>query len=385
LAAACGDGGARPAPLDAGIDTGVGSDATADRGPTSPWTVQALPADAERLNFWDLIDMDGAGADRYIVGAEAVLLQSIDSGQTWTNIGARTGFADRHPYAFPAFTAVSVPSIDAVWVLVMTAAGTPTTPAETSLLRSTDLGQTWLPVPTTGVRPTDVWAANRQRVLLLAPDGEIWRTADAGTTWTRVFADPTRLMTHVWGTRTSDVYVVGEAWGAGATGPDGGADADGDAGAGATAGFVLHSADGGETWRAVVTDVACTLYHVSGTADGSVVWASGACGSLAWTEDGGASWSTMGSRAMREPKYTLGGVWVSPTGTPCFGVEHRSTSEPGTSVCSRLVVRDDQFAPLSCAHLPTRQGTLARPTALWGTSDDDIWAYAGAGLLWHKQ
>jgi photosystem II stability/assembly factor-like uncharacterized protein len=368
---ACSSDAATLTPVnDAGLDGG--GDAVLDTGGlSSPWSLQALPIDPARLGLASLNDMAGAGPDRYIVGMQALLLHSTDEGKSWSNIGPRTGIPDPDPFLYPIFSSITVNAIDDVWVVAVIAPGNAITPFESRLLRSLDLGATWQSVVVGGARPIDVWAATRTRVVVLGLDGEIWRTADSGTTWTRVFADPAMSMSDVWGTSTTDVYVVGEA---------------------GTGGFMLHSADAGVTWEPVFTDAPCVLWHVAGTPDGRVVHATGACGSQARTENHGASWLRTGSGvALNDSKYALGGVWVSPSGTPHFPVA-QAHPMPGWdfAVCNWLLASDTQFAPQACTYVPSRQEAngvrlSARPNGIWGTSDTDVWAFGPAGLLWRKR
>ena len=262
-------------------------------------------------------------------------------------------------------------AIDDVWVVALMAPRNATTPGESRLLRSLDLGSSWQPVAVGSARPIDVWAATRTRAFVLGLNGEIWRTADSGATWARVFADPTMVMWDIWGTSTTDVYVVGEA---------------------GTGGFMLHSADAGVTWQPVFTDAPCALWMFRELADGRVVHATGSCGSQARTENHGASWLRTGSRvALSDSKYALGGVWVSASGTPHFPVvEAHPMPDWNFAVCNWLLASDTQFAPQACTYLPSRQEAngvrlSARPNGVWGTSDTDVWAFGPAGLFWRKR
>ena len=82
------------------------------------------------------------------------------------------------------------------------------------------------------------------------------RRASAG--WTQVFNDSSLTLFRLWGSAASaDLYAVGGLVASGATSSG--------------AGVILHSTDGGDTWQRIVDGLACTLWSVSGTADGASV------------------------------------------------------------------------------------------------------------------
>jgi photosystem II stability/assembly factor-like uncharacterized protein len=183
------------------------------------------------------------------------------------------------------------------------------------------------------------------------------------------------------------VYVVGGALSSSADAGDAGVgDANGgdayagDADAGAHhEGRVLHSSDHGATWQPVAKASTGTLVAIAGTPDGTRLVAVGEGGTILASSDHGATWSlTSGvSSVDADFKYLLKSVWFSPAGNgPYIGGSF--------GVGQQVVVGQDyptasiQFSFYADA-LPGSEDPSVN--AVWGTSDDDI--YAAGIRLWH--
>jgi photosystem II stability/assembly factor-like uncharacterized protein len=367
-----------------------------------------LPTDSRDAVFEK---MTSAGSDLYLVGAPPIILRSPDGGTTWTNVGAGAiSFTTR----FPAFLAVSASAEDDVWVGGQTQASASTNqPGDGVLLHSNDSGQSWQPVVVGDANPVySLWSIDRNRVLVATSNGEIWRTADGGTTWGPAFADSAVTILDMWGS-AGEVYAVGlKAKNTGAAAGDGndvgGDDADGgDAGATDAAvpqldaagapftGLVLRSTDAGETWNAVISEAPCQFWHVAGTDDARAVYAAGNCGTLAWTADHGASWTTTGAASQynrNDIDVSIGGVWTSPQPAAPLLIPKLSDSTffaVQDDVCRWVDVEDSFTDKIGCEHLPPRSVASGTETAtvkgLWGKSEHDLWAFSALGLLWHRR
>jgi hypothetical protein len=317
---------------------------------------------SSRLNAFHAIG--SAGADLYL-GGSGDALRSSDSGRTWSEVLTGTLSAGYD------YVAVAATAEDDVWL-----AGD--SPFGGQWLHSADRGSSWQSVDV-GSRSSSfgLWSIDRAHVLITTQDGQIRKTADGGATWTQVFNDPSLGLFALWGSAASvDLYAVGGLKATSATASG--------------SGLILHSTDGGEIWERVLDGLACTLWSVSGTADGASVSAAGDCGTIAATTDHGATWSKSG---LSNPTRELGikGVWMSPTGASHFLVSGEGFYlEPfhAYDVCQSVDVDDHGAGTGGCEELPPytfSSGSMetSTPLAIWGTSDDDIWA---TGIyLWHRR
>jgi photosystem II stability/assembly factor-like uncharacterized protein len=358
--------------------------------------------------------MRGVGSDVYFAGDEGSVLRLADASGTWTDVSVPAGTTGATISSFPSFLSVGGSATDDVWLAGLTS------PRSGALVHSADRGQSWqrVDVGTSSVL-LGVWSVDRDHVLVTTGDGQILVTTDHGAQWTTAFSDSRMAIWAAWGSGSGDLYAVGgvsvvegsdggAAAGdidAGAPAPDGGPPDGGgvpDAGgAGSTTAFVgvvLHSADGGASWRVVAdASTACGLWHVAGTADGAIVYAVGACGSVVWTTDHGASWSKSGAAGAGED-YGISDVWVSPSGTSYLlaaGSAYTNLAAPTIQLVCRSIDVED-LSPLGpmltmttgCENLPPfgspTNNYSSTPVAVWGTSDDDVWIL-GAGLVfWHR-
>lgn len=300
-----------------------------------------------------------AGADLYL-GGSGDILRSSDSGKTWSVVA--TGALS----AGYGYHAIAATAEDDVWL-----AGTPELgPAQ--WLHSADRGNSWQSVDVGSISPSfGMWSIDRAHVLVTTTDGEIRKTADGGATWTQVFHESALTLFAVWGAAASaDLYAVGghTTSDATASGP----------------GLILHSTDGGDTWQHVLDGLACTLFSVSGTADGATVTAAGDCATVATTTDHGATWASSGFPSPLGD-FSINGVWVSPTGTNHLlvsGDKFYGASFASWDVCLSVHVDAQLIGRMGCEALPPYMGGTSTPLAIWGTGDEDIWV-TGA-YVWHR-
>jgi photosystem II stability/assembly factor-like uncharacterized protein len=331
---------------------------TDDAG-TGPWSVINLSFQ-DALYAPAFLSVRAAGADLYL-GGGGFALRSSSSGRTWSPVV---------PASFAAgtdYVAIAATAEDDVWLAGKVQFG------QGQWLHSADRGNSWQLIDVGSFSPSfGIWSIDRTHVLITTQDGQIRKTADAGATWAAVFSDSSLALFGVWGSAASaDLYVVGGA--APVSGSSSGS------------GVILHSADGGDTWQDILDSLTCPLWSVSGTSDGANVSAAGDCGTVAITTDHGLTWATSGVSAARGD-FGIKGVWVSPTGTSYFlpfGDGFYSDPFHAYSVCRSVQVNDRFVATGGCEMLPRYMGGTSSPTAIWGTSDDDIWVTGE--FLWHHR
>jgi photosystem II stability/assembly factor-like uncharacterized protein len=362
--------GSGPSDAD-GLDTGGGPDAGGGN-----WSVQRP---AGQASFWAV---GAAGTDLYVVGSGGTVLQSSDSGATWSSVGvAATDPPTNH---YPTLRGFAATAADDVWIAGMSAT---VGQSQTGglLLHSADRGGTWQTVDVGNTTGLDgVWAFDRLSVLVSTYDGQILKTADGGAHWTVAFADAQMVLYQLWAAAGA-VYAAGGRWAAGA-----------DAGTSTTAmltGEILRSSDAGDSWQTVVTGAPGQFWSVWGTPDGTSVTAVGNSGAIASTNDHGASWTTSGAPASGSD-FQISGVWVSPRGTTYFLPSgRRFPSDPTTSgnqrICASVSVSEEGAGGMiltstgGCQILPPENGASATANSVWGTTDDDIWVVGAYGFIWH--
>lgn len=147
--------------------------------------------------------------------------------------------------------------------------------------RTIDGGQTWTQLAMTPrgsevrqramrVAPTladfipALWFTDDQNGFMARLDGEVYKTTDAGKTWTRILAADSKL--------TSIFFVNGQSgWVTGARG------------------FIARTVDGGVTWS---TPPATTTADLTGIffINKETGWAVGAQSTILYTDDGGLTW-----------------------------------------------------------------------------------------------
>lgn len=336
-----------------------GSPPANDAG-TGPWSVlnpstQISPL--EPLYY----TIGAAGSDLYL-GGTGTVLRSSDSGRTWTQVITPT-FSLNTDYL-----AIAASAEDDVWV----AGSSPSSGGH--WVHSADRGSSWQPVDVGSYASSGgIWSIDRTSVLITTGGGEIRKTTDAGATWAPVFSDSSLALGGLWGSAGSaDLYAVGGVPPIGVSPPG--------------PGVILHSSDGGDTWQQILDGLACPLLSVAGTSDGANVSAAGDCGTVAVTTDYGATWSTSGVNPSATD-YGIAGVWVSPTGTSYFLLSgdgfYFGIPPSAYSVCRSVQVNDRFVATGGCEMLPRYMGGTSSPTAIWGTSDDDIWVTGE--FLWHHR
>jgi hypothetical protein len=260
---------------------------------------------------------------------------------------------------------------DDVWIAGHTRGG------QYFLLHSGDHGASWqrqsvasqgTPVPTVAV-----WAYDPSRVNAFGKEGTIMQSHDGGVTWYLSRWSVATELTGVWGGKKGLAYAAGYR---AADDPDAAGDLLLDGGrAIAIVGVLLHTRDYGLSWDEVPLGSPAALRAVWGTPDGRTVFVSGSGASVAWTVDGGATWDTRGS-PFPGADQDLTSVWVAPE-------THRPLFASGAGVIGRI--EWDLMGSVSIVYdSPTLDGTRARPVALWGTDEANVWGVGPAGAIWHR-
>jgi len=381
LLAGCGSppSTARPAPSDAGPE--------AEAAVPGFWTARTPVTSLDLLAVW------GSGSELYAAGRGGVIVRSADDGDTWSV--SRPG--DAQALFFPAFYAIWGSGPGDVYV------GGADREQRPLVAHSADHGQSWQPLAAAlpGI-PQKIWGSGPQDVYVAVAPGGVVHSSDGGRTWQTVYGDGSTHGTGVWGSSAGDVYAVG--WTtepAAAPSPDGGSDAAsvdggvdaGDAGeppAGSgdggevARGFVVHSTDGGHTWSAVTSAPFVKMLDISGSADGTGVSACGAQVTQVLTIDHGASWYVSTSAGFDVVLYR---IWCPPHDSDvadCWMV-----SDQG--LLANITIFDGGPIVWTVAELPpiftSRNGSLVEestgPSAVWGTSLEDVWVVGAAGAIWH--
>jgi photosystem II stability/assembly factor-like uncharacterized protein len=345
---------------------GVDAAGKVDAAPESLWTVARIPSPSPD-NLTAVADL---GGEIYIASQLGRLMKSSDDGAQ---------FAEVYHGDF-TLLALSGTAADDVWAAGSAKGG------EGLLLHSSDGGLSWQEHRGSPAGElSGVWAVDREHVFAAGKRG-IAATADGGRQWSLAYADPSLFFVAIWASGLDDVYAAGGTLSP-ASAMDAGDDADGGR-VGVDAlpwwgGVLVHSADGGTTWQRVVSDAGCTLWAVSGSPDGRVVYAVGDFDTRVFTTDRGATWNKqtqagvpVSSSDPDNPHATNRGVWVSPT-------SRIHVLRP------RRVERLDEQGHPNHEDLPslTDDGGYADwagALAVRGTSDDDIWVVGADGFIWHK-
>jgi photosystem II stability/assembly factor-like uncharacterized protein len=139
----------------------------------------------------------------------------------------------------------------------------------TSIYRSTNQGDTWS-VYATGINTglLELERIDKLTIAGVSAKGDIWRSADAGLTWTQVFDGPGDLPV-TWSLHFSDAkhgWLVGQS------------------------GFIFKSNDGGLTWQQVNSGSGVQVYDMAFTSS-TFGMAAGNNGYVFKTVDGGNFWS----------------------------------------------------------------------------------------------
>lgn len=154
----------------------------------------------------------------------------------------------------------------------------------TAVARSLDRGRTWTSVPKPGrsarerraLRIAQVAFSSASSGLLRELSGRVWRTTNAGRSWTLLSAIGTAQVTGIVSSSARSAYVVVDSFG------------------GRTAGFVLRTGDGGATWAPqFVTDPLIRTVVPGGGVD------------YLLTSDNGLLFSTTGGVAGAPSELTL--------------------------------------------------------------------------------
>jgi hypothetical protein len=148
---------------------------------------------------------------------------------------------------------------------------------------------------------------------------------------------------------------------------------------------VLRSSDAGVTWSVVLRDAPCQLWNIAGTPDGRSIYAAGNCGTVAWSEDHGSTWSSTGAawRATSDRRTVpVRGVYLSSAGRRYFALDYE--------VCASVYVVDNLESRGGCEPLPWREydgggRSVGSPLGVWGAGDDDVWVYGVGSMLWRRR
>jgi photosystem II stability/assembly factor-like uncharacterized protein len=324
------------------------------------WTPRASLTGADFRTVW------GSGDDVFAAGVGDAIAHSGDRGDTWTTVVTGLTLAD----GWPKVRHIGGSSGTDAWIVGSTSA------AETILLHSADHGQSWQPRAVPDARDLQaVWAIDASRVFLADHDGDVFSSADGGTTWSRKSLGTGIALFGLWGSGAQELYAVGARGGDVAS--DAGAAEGADAGAATAAtltGVMFHSPDGGQTWTEIDVSPTGPLWKVSGTPDGQKVYAAGAGASLAWTADHGATWTARS----RLGALDLADVWVAPGDGALF-----FATQSGLVV--DIEYQDSGSAQLRYESLPAGDDGSQSIAAIWGRGSGDAWAVGPGGTLRHRQ
>jgi photosystem II stability/assembly factor-like uncharacterized protein len=293
--------------------------------------------------------------------------------------GGTFGLASSGLAGQPHFRGFAGTSATDVWLVGDDGAGGPVA------LHSVDHGQSWQARAVgdaTDLR--SAWALGAERVLLATGDGRIFRSADAGATWTLAFHDAGARVLALWGSSAGVVYAAGAArgdavLGAAASDPlvdgcDGGSDAIAEPAV--EHGVVLRSDDGGQTWTSSAVATPGPLLGIWGRPDGSMVVAAGANTSVAVTLDAGAHWSEHG-QAEDVPGLDVTDVWVGPGDGAVFFASPSGLVRDVAFHCTGSVQLGYEPVP------PSNDGSRG-VAAVWGPGSDDVWTVGPGGVIRHR-
>ena len=310
------------------------------------WTARASLTGADFRTIW------GSGSDVFSAGIGDGVAHSGDAGNTWSVIPTGLSVAA----GWPKLRHIGGSSGTDVW-LVGSSSDT-----EAVLLHSADHGQSWQPVPVPGASELEaVWAIDPLHVLLADHDGDVFSSNDGGSSWSQHSIGADVALFALWGIGSQEVYAVGGRL---------------DASAGPMTGAMFHSLDGGQTWTEIDVSPTGTLWNVFGTPDGQRVCAAGASASLAWTSDGGATWTAQ-SQVGSPSSNDLADVWMAPGDGALF-----------FATTNGLVIdieyHDSGGAQFRYETLPAGDDGTQSVAAIWGRGSGDAWAVGPGGTLRHR-
>ncbi|HET6351713.1 MAG TPA: YCF48-related protein [Coriobacteriia bacterium] len=311
----------------------------------------------------------------WVVGASGLVEKTLDGGTSWTAQSA--GTANLRGISFGnSSTGVAVGDVDSggfSTVRYTTDGGT--TWRSSSATTTVDMTAVQMLSPTTG------WATGGSGMLL--------KTTDGGATWTRVTLGTSAALTSVSFEPNGVVgYVVGNAVG--------------------TSWTMYKTTNSGSTWTAVTTlgtTGAVNLYSVSAASSTHAVVV-GANGTIRWTSDGTATWTTqsqngIGPTALRNVRMfsTTSAYAVGDLGAMFYTASagrHWFTLLPG----SDARWNDSSFITPDAGWVVGENGTIGRTAnagrtweiqaggpsvlrAVWFTSATNGWLAGDGGLIEH--
>lgn len=232
---------------DAQVGLGVGTDGIwrTTNGGASFTNVLSGPADA----------IAWVGPTDAVAIAADLVLRSVDDGQTWTAVAAAQGRNRLQPVQ---------PGV----VLAWSGSGVVPNP-DGQLLRSADGGQTWTDLGTVFPRGTGSFAVGGAPVVFAADTtADVWRSLDAGATWSLVFDAPF-VGFSTFPIQAPDAATVYLAYGHGG---------------------IWKSSDGGASFDQISNGFGQDLTDVDRLGPEALV-AVGIDGTVLRTEDGGQNWN----------------------------------------------------------------------------------------------
>ncbi len=239
--------------LDTSVFVSVGFDIrrTSDRGQT--WSQVYANTAGQVFHAVAFVPSTGTATTGVAVGTAAgggLMLRTTDGGLSWSPVAIGT---------VPRLSAVSFSRTNPGLGL---AGG-----INRTLLRTTDGGASWMPVTISALGTNDAIQAigfsPTGAVVMIAADGGLYRSTDAGLTWTRVYASRGSMLGVTFLSAT-DAVAVG-VWGT-----------------------IVRSTDGGATWTEIDVPITAFLHGVAYTGNGREVVAVGEGGTILRNTQGGA-------------------------------------------------------------------------------------------------
>jgi len=211
------------------------------------WTAQTSP-----LSFsLNAVDCTTDGQVAFVAGAKGSLLGTTNAGTAWNPLSMSF---NHQAYG------VAAPDTDTAYVTCWQAV-----PFLGQVYKTTDAGATWTKKWEVNRPLFEVSAPSRNVVWIAARDGLIYRSINGGTDWDTRYVGTSTWCRSVSAVDENIAWAVGDA---GGTGP-----------------YIFKTTDGGQNWSPQTSPVAQSLLGVSAV-DGQTAWAVGSNGSIIKTTDG---------------------------------------------------------------------------------------------------
>ncbi len=268
-----------------------------DKDRSSPITLRDIRFCPTDTNRGIVVGGGGTAANNY-------LLFTLNGGRTWTQTFAGNPAVNSVRFLTPA---------------IAIAAG-----RGGQIIRTTDTGRTWTPIPQ-GITRSDmrkVFALNATTAMVVGDSGVVMRSDDAGLTWTRIRTpSPSRAFRAVWMADANTIWVAGDS------------------------GNVFFSTNAGANWvkQGIGAGDTTRMTDMQFVSRSTGYMTGGGLGTLP-----GALWTT-----------TNGGTtWTRVAGLPTVA-EFSAVSIAGTN---GVIACDSGIVLTPAAPLSTRIETAARPT-----------------------